>query len=150
MAKKKVKDQGDELNMDLSPMIDMVFLLLIFFIVVSTQSEVQTDPRVKPTIASRSAVQKDTIARIVVNVFKSEESGEVTYSNENTDIIISDELGLHIEEEVKAIRETRPTIPVTLHMRCDRAVEWKDIQKVKKAAALSGVINVNFASFQKE
>lgn len=148
MARKKFIDQGEELKMDLSPMIDMVFLLLIFFIVVSVQSEVQTDPEVEPTIASRSAVQKDTIARIVINIYKSKETGNIVYSREDTSLIEENKLSQYIKDQAKEIKKSRPTTPLTLHMRCDRGIEWQDIQKVKKIAAREGLVNVNFASFQ--
>jgi len=117
MARKKNTDQGDELAMDLSPMIDCVFLLLIFFIVVSTQSEVKTDPRVTPTIASHSSIQTDSIARIVVNLFKDEESGAITYSDEDAVNLADAELKGYMETQVRSIKENRPDFPATLHLR---------------------------------
>jgi len=151
MARKKVKDQGEDVQMDMSPMIDCVFLLLIFFIVVSTQSVVETDPKVAPTIASESAIQKDSIARIVVNAYYDEEAGgALTYTSEKRKPILEDELKKHISDEVDFIKRGNPSKAITLHLRCDRFLEWKEIQKVKKAAALSGVINVNFASYQED
>ena len=50
MASKKLHraaaGSNDELQVDMSPMIDMVFLLLIFFIVASTVIVVKQDPEV--------------------------------------------------------------------------------------------------------
>ena len=46
MGKEEKEDE-----MDMSPMIDMVFLLLIFFIVVSTPMVVTQDPEVAPSVA---------------------------------------------------------------------------------------------------
>lgn len=146
MAKKKVKDQGEELKLDLSPMIDMVFLLLIFFIVVSIQSEVDTDPEVQPTIASESVPQTDSIARIVINAY--EKGGQIVYTDEDLIVISEAELQGSIKKQVKEIQVTRPNADITLHMRCDRDLEWKFIQKVKTAAAAESVVKVNFASFQ--
>jgi len=58
----------EELKMDMSPMIDMVFLLLIFFIVVSTPMVVKMDAKVKPSVAYNAKQPEDKHGRIVVNV----------------------------------------------------------------------------------
>ena len=47
-------DDGDELAIDMSPMIDMVFLLLIFFLVNATMIIVKQDAAVKPPVARSS------------------------------------------------------------------------------------------------
>ena len=58
MASKKLRGaktaKEDELKVDMSPMIDMVFLLLIFFIVASTAIVVKQDSEVDPSIAQNS------------------------------------------------------------------------------------------------
>jgi len=65
MAKKAYTGlDEEEAKIDMSPMIDMVFLLLIFFIVNATAIIVQTDPKVKPPIAKNSERQKDGRGRI--------------------------------------------------------------------------------------
>lgn len=148
MAKKNVKLEEEKAEMDMSPMIDCVFLLLIFFIVVSTQAEVQVDPKVKPTIASSSKPQSEMIARIVVNAYY-DDSNAIKYTKEDPDKAIeANQLGKYVEDEKKRLEKIRPGEEVTLHLRCDRALAWKDIQKVKVAAAAHGVIKVNFASYQ--
>ncbi len=56
---RKISSAGDdEAKIDMSPMIDMVFLLLIFFIVNATAIIVQTDPEVTPPVAKNSLEQK--------------------------------------------------------------------------------------------
>ena len=52
--RKSSAGEEDECNLDMSPMIDMVFLLLIFFIVNATAIIVKTDPEVKPPVAKNS------------------------------------------------------------------------------------------------
>jgi len=72
MASKKLHraaaGSNDELQVDMSPMIDMVFLLLIFFIVASTVIVVKQDPEVEPPVAKYSKKAKDGKGRIVINV----------------------------------------------------------------------------------
>ena len=147
MAKKLVKLDEEEAKMDMSPMIDCVFLLLIFFIVVSAQAEVLPDPEVDPTVASASENQKSNIGRIVVNAYYND--GNITYTDEMTENLPVEELKTYIEKEKKRITDKDPNQPVILHLRCDKGLSWKDIQKVKEAAAAMGINNFNFASYQK-
>ena len=149
MPKKRVKPDEEKAEMDMSPMIDCVFLLLIFFIVVSSQAEVQVDPKVEPTIANASVPQENNIGRIVVNAYYKEGSTEVVYTDEETKPIEGDRtLRSYIKDQKKLIHDTRPGEEVTLHLRCHRKLAWKDIQKVKKEASKEGVMKVNFASYQ--
>ena len=49
-----MEEQGDDARMDMSPMIDMVFLLLIFFMVASRMVTVKVDDKIKPPVADES------------------------------------------------------------------------------------------------
>ena len=55
MASNKLRaasqDHGEAAEMDMSPMIDMVFLLLLFFLVVSNPKTIKIDAEVKPPVA---------------------------------------------------------------------------------------------------
>ncbi len=70
MAKKNARG-NDEVNgnVNLSPMIDCCFLLLIFFVVNATQITVAKDPSVKMPSAVSCSELKDANGCIVVNVF---------------------------------------------------------------------------------
>ena len=150
MRRKRPSLPSEKAEMDMSPMIDCVFLLLIFFIVVSTQAEVMIDPKVKPTVADSSTIQESNIGRIVINAYY-DENNAVIYSDEDSEAIEENTtLQSYIREQKKLIQANRPGEDLTLHLRCDRALLWRDIQKVKEAAAKEGVINVNFASYQKD
>ena len=58
MASKKLSrvqsNAGDAMKMDMSPMIDMVFLLLIFFMIASQMITIKMDPEVLPPVADKS------------------------------------------------------------------------------------------------
>ena len=60
----------DEMKMDMSPMIDLVFLLLIFFMVSSHMIITKIDPEVKPPTAAEAVVAKNNEGRIVVNIYE--------------------------------------------------------------------------------
>ena len=74
MAKKNARG-NDEVDgkVNLSPMIDCCFLLLIFFVVNATQITVAKDPSVKMPSAVFCSELKDANGCIVVNVFSDPE-----------------------------------------------------------------------------
>ena len=59
----------DDLQGDMSPMIDMVFLLLIFFMVASTMIVNRLDPDVFIPTGKSSEPPVQTGGRILINVF---------------------------------------------------------------------------------
>lgn len=60
------KEMGDDLELDMSPMIDMVFLLLIFFIVAS--QIVDPKPQVEIPEAAYGKISEKPVGRLMVTV----------------------------------------------------------------------------------
>lgn len=132
----------DELKVDMSPMIDLVFLLLIFFIVVSTVIVVKQDPKVKPPIADASKSASDGNGRIVINI---REDG--TLLSESLGITFDDaEAITKYVKEKKEEEEQKGAQPV-VHLRGDKAAAFKYVRKVIKASAAAGVDRVVFAVY---
>jgi biopolymer transport protein ExbD len=149
MASKRLRalnaQEGDEAKMDMSPMIDMVFLLLVFFIVVSTPMVVQLDPQVKPSVAYNAKAPDDKRGRIVVNVRKDGSIYPVDFD------------AGELEEEsdiVKYVREQKldygDEYKVKLHLRGDKESVFKYSRKVIRAASKAGVSDVIFAAYDFE
>ena len=137
-----------ESEMDMSPMIDMVFLLLIFFIVVSTPLVVKVDPKVKPAVAFNSEKVKDSNGRIVLNIrgekdyrkasFKEEEGGKMETEEEITK---------YIEDEVIRINKLNSNYTPRLHLRGDKEVLFEHSQTAIAAAAKAGVNQILFSVY---
>ena len=146
MASKKLHraaaGSNDELQVDMSPMIDMVFLLLIFFIVASTVIVVKQDPEVKPPVAKYSKKAKDGKGRILINVRQDgtflAETATLTFDD-------SEDIQKYVKER-KAIEEGKGLVPV-IHLRGDQGVPFKYVRKVIRAAAIAGVDNVIFSVY---
>ncbi len=127
----------------MSPMIDMVFLLLIFFIVNATAIIVQTDPEVLPPVAANSKPQEDARGRIVVNV---REDG--SFSAENFLVVLPDEAAIF--DLVKKEKEAIDALGVEpkLHLRGDQDAVFRYSRTAIRAAAAAGVTQVVFAVYQ--
>jgi len=141
-------DKGEELEVDMSPMIDMVFLLLIFFIVVSSQVIVKQDPNVKTTIAKNSVKPDDKHGRIVVNIYVND-SGETKWSREDKTILDDESAVKEYVNEARLQLASTPHQP-KLHLRVSQDVEFKESQKVIRAASDSMVNQVVFASYPRK
>ena len=132
-------------TLDMSPMIDMVFLLLLFFLVNATAIIVRTDPLVKIPVAGKGETQKDGRGRIVVNVYQ-----DGSYSAEDFTVRLQDEAA--IAEWVKKAKDKLDGLGVTpkLHLRDDKEAIFKFSRTAIKAAASVGVDQVVFSVYAVE
>lgn len=142
------KPAEPDAKVDMTPMIDCVFLLLIFFMVSATMSKVNQTPEVQLPIAPKAAIPDDLRGRGVVNVVPlgTPVGGSAT-SEEKPFIIygeLADEAGL-----VKAIGERRATEPeLRIYMRVDRNAEFKTVKRAIRACANAGIFDIIFGTFQ--
>lgn len=146
MASKKLRSSfassNDELKVDMSPMIDMVFLLLIFFIVASTVIVVKQDPEVKPPVAKNSKKPADGKGRIVINI---REDG--TFRGEKSTIEFPDADAIEdFVKKQKEIEDGKGLTPI-IHLRGDKDASFKYVRTVIRAAARAGVDNVVFSVY---
>lgn len=128
--------------MDMSPMIDMVFLLLLFFLVVSNPKTIKIDPDVVPPIASAGKTPEDKYGKIVVNIH--EDGGLRAEDFNNT--LDSPEA---IEEYIKNEKEKHESIghKPRLHIRGHQDSVFKYCRKVIRAGARVGVSEVIFGAY---
>ena len=144
------KPDEPEANVDMTPMIDCVFQLLIFFMVCATMSKVDQTPEVVLPIAPKAAVPENPVGRGVVNIVPlGTPVGEGATSEDKPFIIygqVTDEPGL-----VTAITERRKTEPnLRVYMRVDKNAEFKIVKRAIRACANAGVFDIIFGAFQSE
>lgn len=135
--------EDDDAKIDMSPMIDMVFLLLIFFIVNATAIIVKTDPKVLPPVAKNSLKQADGRGRIVINVHE-----DGTYTAEDFRVVLS--TPSDISDLVKEEKEKIDALGLEpkLHLRGHQDAVFKFSRDAIRAAATAGVDQVVFAVYQ--
>jgi biopolymer transport protein ExbD len=130
------KDIGDDLELDMSPMIDMVFLLLIFFIVAS--QVIDDKPEVDIPPAAFAKVPEDTTGRLMISVTK---DGKYFIGADPQDKTI-EQLKERIELEINADPELRILI------RADGETKYKDNEKVTIACAEVGAQDLIYSVFE--
>ena len=144
------KPDEPEANVDMTPMIDCVFQLLIFFMVCATMSKVDQTPEVVLPIAPKAAIPENPVGRGVVNIVPlGTPVGDGATSEDKPFIIagqVTDESGL-----VTAISERLKTEPnLRIYMRVDRNAEFKTVKCAIRACANAGVFDIIFGAFQSE
>lgn len=138
----------EEAKVELVPLIDCVFLLLIFFMCSATMSKLDAPTEVRLPVATNAAKQKDPSRRGIVNVMK---EGERTPSGEQATAerpflvfgrLVNDEgLTKLMEEQLKV----EPTM--RLYLRADREAKFAVVRRAMTACAAAGVSDVIFATY---
>jgi len=129
-------------SFQLAPMIDIVFLLLIFFLVTYQITEQEKDIRVSTPASTQGAETARVANEIVVNVTK---EGEVTISGE---IYTLSELRQKMERIVEAseIANTGGADRQPVRIRGDADCDYQTIIEVMDEIRKSGIYNIGFAS----
>ena len=126
-------DSGGDTGIDMSAMIDMVFILLIFFIVTTTfveETGVEVD---KPQAASAVQLEKTSILIAITN------KGEVVYGGR--------EIGLGGVQPLVRRMLSKEEVPVVI--QADQTVPSGLLVRVIDAAKLGGAVKVSLATSAK-
>jgi len=134
--KLRQKDQ-DDVAIDMSPMIDMVFLLLIFFIVASAVIKVEP-VKVEVPSALYAKVPEDETGRLTITVTQA----GTLYVGPTQDQVTIDEL----KERVGLELESEPEVRILI--RADGMVKYHTNEEIMEACAEVGATDMIFAAFE--
>ena len=126
----------DEMGFQLAPMIDMTFLLLIFFMVTTKISKEQIKEEVKLPVASNAIIPEDVSNRDIISI---DAQGRYFIGQEIAD-------KKRLAEYLKKRFENTP--PLRLYIRADQKTSGKQIKEIMKMAADAGAVDVIFGSYQ--
>ena len=135
----KIPTEGGDDEINMAPMIDMVFLLLIFFMVASHLTALERVPVLLP-VADQSKVPEEARDRQLITVTAEEDGGAVYYMNlQEMDI---QGLSAEITKRYEADENVR------IYLRADRRVRHKHIKAVMEACAEAGIADIIFGTFE--
>lgn len=135
------KDLGEDLELDMGPMIDMVFLLLIFFIVAS--QIVDEKPKVDIPVAAYSKVPDDTTGRLMISVPKEQNVDDPRfYVGSDPELKTVAQIQSRIELEINADPELRILI------RADGEVKYEVNERITMACAEVGAQDIIYSVFE--
>lgn len=127
--------QKDDVNIDMAPMIDMVFLLLIFFMVASVVTEMNK-VEVKIPEAKYAKVPDDTKDRMMLSV----DANNQIYVNLVP--VTVEELREFIRQEIEITPDIR------IFIRADKQVEYKTNRDIMVVCAEVGATDLIYATFE--
>ena len=126
--------QPEPANMQLAPMIDIVFLLLIFFIVTWQYTRAETELSVSVPTAQEGADPQRQIGEIVINIL-----ADSTIRVEGTTVDLEQLL-----EKLAKIAKEYENQPVRI--RGDGGVPYQRIVEVIDTCQKAGIWNISFAT----
>ncbi len=118
----------------MTPMIDVVFLLIIFFLVSSHLAKREFKLPLQLPTASRQPAAKSIVGRLVINVAA---DGSVTAGGTSVD---SGRLALVLRAYADEEGEN-----AAVHIRSDTSVDYAIAEPLLRAAAQAGISNITFA-----
>lgn len=120
----------------MTPMIDMVFLLLVFFMTVSTLARADKQVKLDLPESSQSDVPEDLSNRGTVSL---DAEGNIYLSARPLDLET-------MQAEMKTALEVNPDLRI--HVRADQETPYGEIKKVLRACAEVGAYEVIYATYQ--
>jgi len=130
------KKQDDEIGFQLAPMIDMTFLLLVFFMVTTKISKEQIKVDIKLPTAANAVVPSDLSDRDIISI---DSAGQYFVGQKPVD---KKQLTAHLKQRFK------DTPPLRLYVRADLQTQGKQIKELMKIASEAGAINVIFGTYK--
>lgn len=128
---------GDDVSFQLAPMIDMTFLLLIFFMVTTKITKEKKKLDIALPVAATAKVPDDLSGRESINI---DDQGRYFVGDRLVD-----------EKELKAYMKQRliDFPPLRIYVRADARTQAKEMKKMMKICAEAGAIEVIFGSYRK-
>lgn len=131
---KMPSDSSEDARFQMAPMIDMVFLLLVFFMCASHLSSSKNLP-LKIPLASKGVVPKERVDRWVVNI---DAEGKV-YSGMAE--VTLDQLAAEVTEGKKR----NPAMK--MYLRADQLTPHKEVRRVMETIAACGIDDFIFGVY---
>jgi len=132
---KALLNDEDSHGLRMAPLIDVVFLLLVFFLVATTFYEEERDIQVQLAEASEGDVRERVLRMVVVNI---RQSGIIVI---NERVHSLEETAAHLEEALDLNAD------LAVVVRCDRGAVHEHFVRVLNLCERLGVRNVSVATF---
>ncbi len=137
----KIPIEGGDDEINMAPMIDMVFLLLIFFMVASHLTALERVPVLLP-VADKAVVPKEARGRQLITIRAEDNLKETATIYMNLQAVDINQFAT----EIKKMYEADENLQV--YLRADRFVKHRFVKGVMEACADAGVVDIIFGTFE--
>ncbi len=130
------KQRKEEVSFQLAPMIDMTFLLLVFFMVTTKITQDQMKMNIALPVAFAAKQPDDLSGRDIINV---DETGQI-FTGERP--VTAAELKTYLKQRLIDVP------PLRIYVRADANADVKIIKQIMSACAEAGAVEVIFGSLR--
>ena len=125
----RIEEPPEDLQLNMAPMIDMVFLLIIFFLTATTFTEREREQDVLlPANRNPGSLSRNFESNLIVNVMQ---DGSIHLFGGKTDPV---ELARVIRD-----RRERARVPLKVQVRADRRTAYGNVARALEAIEQAGV-----------
>ena len=158
MAKKKKATDASDVELNMTPMIDVVFNLIIFFMIVTDMSQKELEllklPRSSEAMED-SGDEKER--RVIINIvksktFKQDKQVKIFIRKIEYDLDkLKEHLFIHADTQRDMDHPSQPS-EIFVLIRCDQDIRWREVQWVMQACADPAVriYKLQFATRKRE
>lgn len=145
-SKKKVRkpDHEPDPEFQIAPMIDILLVLLVFFMSISSTEVLQSNKEIHLPIAKEAKEAKDNPGQVIINVTYTPMNDMTGVELDQKDYASPSDLVPLLQNKVAA----NPMVRVLI--RADREVKYDFVRQVLQAVGQSGIGNVTFSVVDKE
>ncbi|MGB2966204.1 MAG: biopolymer transporter ExbD [Phycisphaerae bacterium] len=143
MARVAKSRGGGEVGFNMTPMIDIIFNLLIFFMLISQFEQLKIEPVTLPV--ARAAESKDPreYVNVVINIVKDPSSSYGGIVKIMGDVVSSDiSRGIENSELAQLLirkKETKGKRELNVILRADEDIAYEDVARVMLCAGRAGI-----------
>ena len=144
---------GGEPEFQIAPMIDVLLVLLIFFMSITTTQVLKIDTKLQLPIAPDAVKKDSTRAEAIVNVRWDEAKKKATYVMDEKIYADSPELSkaLAVAKKIGAAKVTHGSNPTfRAVIRGDRNASAMSVSQAMNAAAEAGISDISFSAVNKD
>ena len=143
---KKVVRKADaepEPEFQIAPMIDILLVLLVFFMSISSTEVLQANQNVKLPVAKAAKEAKKNVGQVIVNVLYSPVNNATSIEVDEQKVGLGELVGM-LQAKVARVPSTRVLV------RADREVRYSEMRSLLEAVGKSNISDVTFSVVDKD
>jgi biopolymer transport protein ExbD len=156
MARRKHRRPSFETKIDMTSMIDLTFLLVIFFVLTSSFTTLNLEDVTLPVALSAREQEKPPEGVIIINVKKTSDAtreGKIVFDGtdqtpESLENALKNEVLVHAEQYGPEIHEGQRLSKLEVLVRADEGVQSKYIRDLFMACQKQGLYRLKISSLQ--
>ena len=142
--KRRPEEAEADPEFQIAPMIDILLVLLVFFMSISTTQVLQTNRDIRLPVAKEAKEAKENPGQIIVNIAYNPFANTVSITVKEREYPSPNDLIPILKENIRA----NPMVRVLV--RADKDVRYSVMRSVLEAVGKAGIANVTFSVVDKE